>query len=359
MKIALLGDIALIGRYDRLQNNEVEKRVQVVKQITEGCDFVIGNLESPLTSATNTHVCKGVYLRSDSANVSTLLQMGVTHVTLANNHIYDYGRRGAEETIKTLKTAGIRYVGLNNPPEVLSKGPNRVMLDGFCCLSANGVNYGNRRGQVKMLTPNNLESFFLKAYEKKCLPVASVHFGLEGLHYPSTEHMELFREFSARHNYILHGNHPHAIQGYEDVNHSLLLYALGNLCFDEATVTSIHFTPSEKPEERKNYIAIVDIENNKICSHKEYALTDLDTDMLHMDENIYNELIGYSDKLKSSIKEIAVERQLEISGQRAQAQKRNIRFYLNRFNYKYIGAYLNGRLHARQYKKMFKQYKEM
>ena len=359
MKIALLGDIALIGRYDRLQSNDVDKRVEVVKQITTGCDYVIGNLESPLTSITNTRVCKGVYLRSAPVNVKTLLQMGVTHVSLSNNHIYDYGRRGAAETINTLKEAGIRYVGLNNPPEILCKESSRVMLDGFCCLSANAINYGNKRGQVKMLSPTSLECFFKKACEEKCLPIASVHFGLEGLHYPSAEHIKLFRGFTRNYDYLLHGNHPHAIQGYEDINKSLLIYAQGNLCFDEAKVTSIHFTPSEKPEERENYITIVELEDNRICSHKEYALTDLFTNILHMDETVSNELVNYANNLKKPIEEITAEREKEISERRRKAQKRNARFYLDRFNYKYIGAYLNGKLHAKSYNKLFKKYKEM
>ena len=359
MKIALLGDIALIGRYDRLQNNDVEKRIEVVKQITFGCDYVIGNLESPLTSITKTHACKGVYLRSAPINVKTLLHMGVTHVSLSNNHIYDYGREGAAETINTLKASGIRYVGLNNPPEILCKDSCKVMLEGFCCLSANAINYGDKWGQVKMLSPSNLESFFKKASKEKCLPLASVHFGLEGLHYPSAEHMKLFRGFARDYDYLLHGNHPHAIQGLENINKSLLIYAQGNLCFDEVTVTSIHFTPSEEPEERKNYITIIEIENNEICSHKEFALTDLHTDILHVDEKVYNELVYYSDKLRKPLEEIIAEREKEISKQRRKAQKRNARFYLDRFNYKYIGAYLNGKLHAKSYNKLFKKYKEM
>ena len=117
MKIALLGDIALIGRYDRTLDNSVDQRIAVIKELVKNCDYVIGNLESPLTSITKTRACKGVYLRSDPTNVETLNQIGVTHVTLANNHIYDYGKKAAKETIKVLKKAGIKYVGLNNKPE--------------------------------------------------------------------------------------------------------------------------------------------------------------------------------------------------------------------------------------------------
>lgn len=356
MKIALLGDIALIGRYDRTVCNDVDKKTEIVRQITNDCDYVIGNLESPLTSITNTIVCKGVYLRSDPANVRTLLQMGVTHVTLANNHIYDYGSKGAEETIKTLKAAGIRYVGLNNPQEVFSKGSSKVMLDGFCCLSANAVNYGKKQGQVKMLTPGNMKLFLKQAKDEGCLPIASVHFGVEGLHYPSEEHLRLFRSMSDKYDYILHGNHPHAIQGYEEFNNSLLLYAQGNLCFDVTPVTSIHCVPNETDEERKSYISIVEIDDNKVKSYRMIPVTDLDTYKIHEDKSLLLELDRYSEDLRYSEIEIQRIRNDESKRLRTSTQARNLRFYVDRLNYKYVGAYLNGKRNRRRYLSIMREY---
>ena len=129
MKIALLGDVALIGRYDRTQTNDVDERISAVKSILAECDFIICNLESPLTNNTKTKACKGVYIRSDIRNVETLIKLGVTHVTIANNHIFDYGKKGAEDTIRTLEHSGIKYVGLNNLPEKLVKGNCKILLD--------------------------------------------------------------------------------------------------------------------------------------------------------------------------------------------------------------------------------------
>ena len=129
MKVALLGDIALIGRYDKTITLDTEKRIEIVHNIVNDCDCVIANLESPLTTKTKTTACKGVYLRSDPENVDLLKLMGITHVTLANNHIYDYGKYGAEETIKTLEKAGIKYIGLNNKPEIVKKDNNAIAID--------------------------------------------------------------------------------------------------------------------------------------------------------------------------------------------------------------------------------------
>ena len=358
MRIALLGDIALIGRYDKTKTPDVQERVQLVHKLVSDCDFVIANLESPLTSRTRTHACKGVYLRSDPRNVDTLNYLGVTHVTLANNHIYDYGKAGANETIRTLENAGIKYVGLNNDPELMEKGQEKVLLDGFCCLSANALNYGNAQSQVKMLSYETMETFLKFSSSKQAFPIASVHFGLEGLHYPSAEHLNLFRALAKEYTYILHGNHPHSIQGYESCNDSLLIYAQGNLCFDETPVTSIHFTPEEKPEERKCYISILDIRGKEVKDHKAICLTDLETGMIHEDNRINCNLKEYCDILSKPMNIIQKAREAELHQQRDNATKRDFKFYADRLNYKYIGAYLNGRKHAKEYKEVIEVFKE-
>ena len=231
------------------------------------------------------------------------------------------------------------------------------MIDGFCCLSANALNYGEKPGQVKMLSFDTMERFLLLAEKEHCLPIASVHFGLEGLHYPSREHIYLFRKLADNHAYILHGNHPHAMQGYESHNNSLLIYAQGNLCFDETPNTSIGFTPEEKPEERKCYISIVEIANNRVISHKTVGLTDLDTGLLHQDNKIEEQLETYCNALNQTVTDIEAKRAEELNLQKTSAQPRNTRFYLDRMNYKYIGAYLNGRKHAKQYSKIMGRFK--
>lgn len=358
MKIALLGDIALIGRYDQSQNFNVGNRIRRVQEAIKGCDFVVGNLESPLTGVRKTYTCKGVYLRSNPENVESLKQLGVTHVTLANNHIFDYWKKGAEETCRVLKRAGIKYVGLNTGAELLTDGKESALLEGFCCLSANALGYGAKPGQVSTMSPDRVEQFLKEAKEKQALAIVSAHYGVEGVHYPANEHIHLFRGFARHYKYVLHGNHPHAIQGYEKVHDSLLIYAQGNLCFDEVLTTSIHSIPKEKEEELKCFISIVDIENGNIKSHQTIAIEDRREDGLVESTEVRDELEQYCEDLKLPLAEINSKRAEELQSQRDSAEARNISFFLKRLNYRYIGAYLNGKRHARKYKKIFADFKD-
>ena len=362
MRIALLGDIALIGRYDRTTSNDVDRRVDSIRNLVQECDYVIANLESPLTNKRKTLTCKGIYIRSDVRNVETLKYMGITHVTLANNHMFDYGCKGANDTIQTLKTAGIKYVGLNNNPELLVKENDSAILDGFCCLSANALNYGKKVGQVKMLSYETLENFLEVAERVNAIPIASVHFGVEGVHYPSAEHINLFRILAKEHSYILHGNHPHAIQGIEKIEESLLIYAQGDLCFDKTPVSSFKIWKNSSNKERevhRSYIVIIEIKDNQIVDYKAIGLSDLNKDMLDQDRSVDIELNEYCLNLRGALDKIQHLRNTELEKQRIDAHKRNISFYKDRINYKYIGAYINGYIHAKKYNKEIGKYKEV
>lgn len=349
MRIALLGDMALIGRYDRTLHDDIDKNTEAIRKILSGADFAIANLEAPLTDKTHTLKCKGVYLKTGPNNVETLKYLGITHVTLANNHIHDYGEKGARQTVQTLRAAGIEYVGLGKAPKLLQKGSDRALLDGFCCLSANGVKYGNDPKSVQELSVEALREFLLEAKQENALPIASVHYGIEGLHYPSAEHRKLFRHFTKDFDYVLHGNHPHAMQGMEKQNDSLLIYSQGNLFFDEVTKTSIHSIPPELDEERKSIIVILDITGTKVSGAEVYAITDLETYIPHESDSVKAEFEQYCKALAETDDALNALREAELKAQSANAPAHDFAFYRNRLNYQYLGAYLNGRRHAKKY----------
>ena len=357
MKIALLGDIALIGKYDLSVNRNAYDNIKFVKEAVDDCDFVIGNLESPLTTEVHTKTCKGAYLRSNPINAGCLKYMGVTHVTLANNHIFDYGEKGKSDTVEALRKVGIQYVGLNNEPVLLAAGNDKALLDGFCCYSANGVRYGKKEGQLKLLEYQGLKSFLSQAAEQQALPIASVHFGIEHIHYPSREHLELFRYFAKNYEYVLHGNHPHAIQGIEAVNNAKLFYALGNLCFDTITETSIGKHVEQTQEGRKSYIAKLTIEGKHCIKTEIIPVSDWATDILHEELSILPQLEKYSKDLKNGYSQIYKLREDELLKNSGAAEKHDMKFFMNRLNRKYIKAYLNGKKNKKAYDQLVNNFK--
>ena len=351
MKIALLGDIALIGCYDVTRNNNVRAKVEYIHQLTNDCDIVLGNLESPLTTKKITFACKGVYLRSDPMNVETLKYMNVTHVTLANNHIFDYGNQGIIETKKVLEDNNIQYVGLGDGPIYIKKQSDIVAIEGFCCYSANGLHYGRGKKKTHLLDYSSVYDFFLQAKREQAFPIVSAHFGLEGVHYPSKEHVNFFRKLTNETNYILHGNHPHAIQGVENYNNSLLIYAQGDLCFGDCDVSSINTIV--KQGECQSYIVTIELNNNKINNYKIYSISDKGNGILHKDLDTEMSLIHYSKDLNENYIQ---KRDTELAKQFVNRTPRNIEFFFKRLNFKYIVAFINGKIHSKKYSKVFSNY---
>jgi len=110
MKIAFLGDIALIGKYDITKNQKAKNRLRILANKLKGYDYVVGNLESPLTEVNRTLVCKSMHLKSSIENIELLKYLNIDAVSLANNHLYDYGRSGLEETILVLDKNNIDWL---------------------------------------------------------------------------------------------------------------------------------------------------------------------------------------------------------------------------------------------------------
>ena len=69
MRIAFLGDIAFLGQFDKKIHQDAEQRLKYLKEELSGYDYIIANLETPLTSRNSTMICKSMHLKSDPCNV--------------------------------------------------------------------------------------------------------------------------------------------------------------------------------------------------------------------------------------------------------------------------------------------------
>jgi poly-gamma-glutamate synthesis protein (capsule biosynthesis protein) len=78
--------------------------------LNEG-DVVIANLESPLTESDKILIEKEYILRADPKVAKGIKNASIDVVTLANNHIMDFGGSGLKDTGKALDRYGILHTG--------------------------------------------------------------------------------------------------------------------------------------------------------------------------------------------------------------------------------------------------------
>lgn len=112
MQIALIGDVML----GRLVNQHLRTTgpaypwgdtLTVLRQ----ADLRYANLECVLAGGGRPEPGKVFHFRSDPKNVASLLAAGIDAVSLANNHVLDYGQEALREMLPALDAAGILHSG--------------------------------------------------------------------------------------------------------------------------------------------------------------------------------------------------------------------------------------------------------
>lgn len=93
---------------------------ELYKEI-ETCDIKCCNLEAPIN---NSHLLSpqrkiGPNNYNSEQCISALKQSGFNLVTLANNHIFDFGIAGIYKTLETLDNYGICHVGAGTSHEMV------------------------------------------------------------------------------------------------------------------------------------------------------------------------------------------------------------------------------------------------
>lgn len=356
MKIAFLGDIALFGKYT-INNTDLKYYFDEIKKILSSCDYVVGNLETPLTNRKKTIGGKSAYIKGCPEDVQILKNLGVTHVSLANNHMFDFREEGLLDTIHALNEADIKWYGaFGKTEEIVFDGVN-IRFRGYCCYSTNGKGLSGDNKGIDELNGFKMEKDLLTDKEEGFLTVASCHWGQEHVHYPNYDHVQLVRRLAKLNTTFFHGHHPHVIQGIEKIEDSLIAYSLGNFCFDD-----VYTSKSKEPlvrlsrDNKESYILIIDFEDNVIVNY-EVVTFSFEKDRLVIELSIQNKIDKWSDFLKTAIDEYNSIRNDRINSFINERKKmRNVQWYLKRINMNSLLMMIGARYNKKQYNKKLKTY---
>lgn len=88
-----------------------------MKELLVNADITMVNEEFPFSNRGTQMEDKQYTFRTDPSYAAALKEMGVDVVTLANNHILDYGREALSDTFTTLDGQGILYAGAGDSVE--------------------------------------------------------------------------------------------------------------------------------------------------------------------------------------------------------------------------------------------------
>ncbi len=210
-----------------------------VNSILKQADLLFGNLEGTLTDeGENAKRCsdpsKCYSFRSPEFFGEYLEDSGFDVMSIANNHIGDFGAIGIKNTAKTLKKHNIAYAGIFAQKSTIFE--KNGITYGFCAFAPN-------KDCVKIHNLNNAKKIVKELKEKVDIIIVSFHGGAEGAdhtHVPrKTErfygedrgNVYLFAHtmIDAGADIIL-GHGPHVSRAFEIYNNKFIAYSLGNFC---------------------------------------------------------------------------------------------------------------------------------
>ena len=161
---------------------------------------------------------------------------GFKLVTLANNHILDYGEAGLNETFETCENEGILYTGaganLDLAGRVLYYTINgKILAIINCCEEEFSIAEDNKAG-ANPLNPVRQYYAIKEAKSKSDYIIVIVHGGHEHYQLPSTRMIDTYRYFIDVGADAVVNHHQHCYSGFEIYNNKPIFYGLGNFCFD-------------------------------------------------------------------------------------------------------------------------------
>lgn len=189
---------------------------------------------------------KAYTFRASPSRVEVLQQLCVDIVSLANNHVYDYGEDALLDTLETLENAGIPYVGAGRNLDEAKKIVYFV-INGrkIAFVSATQIersyNYTKEAtedtpGVLKTLNPEKFLEVIREAKRNSDYVIAFPHWGTEGTNLYGSDQEELAEAFVEAGADVIIGGHTHCLQGINYIEDVPIIYSLGNFWFNGNTI---------------------------------------------------------------------------------------------------------------------------
>lgn len=201
---------------------------------------------------------KAYTFRADPKRVEVLQQLGVDAVTLANNHVYDYGREAMLDTFTVLEEAGIPYFGAGANLQRAME-PLYIEVDGktIALVAASRAEKYKMTPQATDTEPGILRCYdtelFLQvikeAKEHADFCIAFVHWGTEYSYDLEQVQLDTGKAYLDAGADAVIGAHSHCLQGMEYYDGKPIIYSLGNYWFNEKTLDTmllqLHFSGND------------------------------------------------------------------------------------------------------------------
>ena len=229
------GDIMIANEAAQLIEKEgSEYPFKRIREDLAKYDVFYANLETPVTDHAIVTVDKPYILKMNPSWRNLLKEIRINAVSLANNHIMDYGSVGMMDTIKYCREMGIAYSGVGSTaiearmPALLHIGSTDIVFLSYCERPPMDFFAGPERAGTAQLVPEDVIQDIRRYKRPGNLVFVSVHWGIEQRQVPLLSQQTIGHEIIDAGADAIIGHHPHWPQGIEMYRGKPIIYSLGN-----------------------------------------------------------------------------------------------------------------------------------
>ena len=230
MKLSFFGDTILDKPY----------------QLNFKIEHFIFNLETPL-SCEGTPALNKVNICQDNSYIKETFGDTPLAVSLANNHVMDFGEEAFSKTKASIEKQNILYFGAGlksenfNNPKIVEFGDKKIGLCGYCCPSAHPTFGDENNNGSAYLDPKEVLKDIKTLQDKKVdMIIIQPHWGIQEIPFPTFKDREMAHLFIDSGADMVIGHHAHVIQSHEVYNGKYIFYGIGNFIFPDLNIPSYH-----------------------------------------------------------------------------------------------------------------------
>lgn len=230
----------IIGGDVSFDNVNFEERNDflALKELLGNVEYSIFNLESPITDSEKKINKIGPNIKTPMlAGESLLSYVKPKMVTLANNHIKDFGAEGIENTLAVCKKINIETIGAGRNSDESNQDKTISLKCGItvtiinACEQEFNLSASDEYGAAHF---NDIDLYYriTAAKQKTDKVITIVHGGHEHYSLPSPEYKKKLHYLADIGSDVVISHHTHYASGYEVKNNIPIFYSLGNLIFN-------------------------------------------------------------------------------------------------------------------------------
>lgn len=236
-------------------------------KLLQFADLAVGNLECVISDRGRL-VPKAYSFRAHPRVIDVMKRAGLDVLSVANNHVGDFGTDAFVDMLNRLDQAGIGYFGGGRNlaearrPWVKEIKGTRIALLAYNEVELRSYEALDTRPGLAWLVDSRVRQDIAQARKLADFVIVYPHWGLEYHTMPSARQREAGRLMIDAGADLVVGAHPHVIQTAEYYNGKWIIYSLGNFVFDDF----MDVGPELNEPARRSWIVQLSIRKNELLS---------------------------------------------------------------------------------------------